>query len=166
MDAEDNKSTSPEAGEANLYEVAYILDPMIPEEKLQEHAAKITSAIEEKGGMIVLADNPKLRALAYQIEKAVGGKRAKYKQGYFAWVKCMLTPKSAKALEGELKHVQEVVRSMIIHTVKASSTYVARKPRREGAVSGVGPLAPVEKPTEAELDKEVDTLLASTGVAV
>ena len=155
MDEKDNDNDK----EPQLYELAYILDPGIAEEHLAEHAGKITGVIEKHKGALVLADNPKLRGLAYSIERATGGKRQKFNQGYFGWVKFTVSPTAVPMIEKEVKAMTEVIRDMLIHTVKSVAPYVPRKPRATESVEGDKPL---EKPTEAELDKEVDELIAST----
>src|SRR3989338_9142659 len=149
--------------EPMLYELAYILDPGIAEERLAEHAGKITGVIEKHKGALVLADNPKLRGLAYTIERATGGKRQKYNQGYFGWIKFTATSSAVVEIEREIKQRTEVIRHMLIHTVKSVAAYVPRRPA-DAPRADTGD-KPVEKLTEAELDKEVDDLIASTGPA-
>ncbi len=153
MDEKEAKNDS----EGMLYELAYILDSGLPEEHLAEQVSHLTMAIEKHGGAIVLSDNPKMRTLAYTIEKSMGGKRAKYNSGYFGWIKFTMIPAEVPALESLVKSTPTIIRHMIIHTVKATAPYVARKPRAEGDKDTNTP-----KPTEAELDKEVENLIAST----
>src|SRR3989344_2956190 len=145
--------------EPMLYELAYILDPGIAEERLAEHAGKITGVIEKHKGALVLADNPKLRGLAYTIERATGGKRQKYNQGYFGWVKFTVSPTSIPDIEKEVKGMTEVIRHILIHTFKSVPAYVPRRPADAPRADSSD--KPVVKPTEAELDKEVDELIAS-----
>ena len=142
-----------------LYELAYILEPGVPEDKLPEYAGKITGLIEKHGGSIVLADNPKIRTLAYTIERATGGKRQKFNQGYFGWLKFNNTPDKIEQLENDVKGWSEVIRHMIIHTVKSVSTFVPR--RRPDTPRGTEGETSMPKPTEAELEKEVEQLIAS-----
>ena len=167
-DLDDNDNDKPfddaQGKEPKLYELAYILDPGIAEEHLAEHAGKVTGIIEKHGGTIVLVDNPKIRGLAYTIERATGGKRQKYNQGYFGWVKFTAVPGSIPEVEKEVKGMTEVIRHILIRTVKSVATYVPRRPA--DAVSAKGGSASGGKPTEAELDKEVDELIASAAPAV
>lgn len=144
--------------EGQLYELAYILDPGLSEERLVEQAGKITRAVEKHGGNVTLADNPKMRQLAYTIERAAGGKRRKFDRGYFGWVKFTASPSTVANIDAEAKLMSEVIRHMLIHTVKSASAFVAR---RRPSAEALGEAKTEERPTEAQLDQQVEELIAS-----
>ena len=167
MDPEDNTSPASTAGgqedsEANLYELAYILEPQIAEENLPVETSKIVSAIEGRGGSVTLAENPHLRGLAYTIERSSGGKRSKYHQGHFGWIKFTMVPGEVPALATDLDHVNTIIRKLIIHSTKVNPpSFITRRTMRRSS-----PEITEHKATEAEIDKEVESLIASTGVTI
>ena len=145
----------------NLYELAYLLDPAIPEEGLGGSVDTLRGILDAKGVKVVVSEMPALRGLAYTISIAEGGKRAKYDRAYFGFMRFDGTTEVADALGSELKKNKEIVRFMLIHAPKG--TVPARAPRVAPGFRGVkNEQLPKEKPSEEEIDKQVDELIAST----
>ncbi|HEY9582987.1 MAG TPA: 30S ribosomal protein S6 [Candidatus Paceibacterota bacterium] len=154
MDKMD-KMIDDDTKDSDLYELAYIVEPQIAEESLPAFVAQITAIIEAVGGVVTLSDNPKLRGLAYTIERSVGGKRQKYNQGHFGWMKFTAESTKIPDISLELGRLVPIIRKMIIHSPKPSRNLSSRRvPRKVASEAGV-------KVTEAELDKEVETLIAN-----
>jgi ribosomal protein S6 len=154
-DMEDDKES-----EAKLYELGFLLDPVIPEDAVAGETAKISQLVESHGGKIEVAGTPSLRALAYTVEIARAGKRYKYDQAHFSWLKFWLVPGEIEGLEHGVKKMVSVIRHLLVRGTMASTTPAVRRyiKKDEALTPEVGE---VKKATEAEIDKEVDALIAS-----
>ncbi|HEY4493318.1 MAG TPA: 30S ribosomal protein S6 [Candidatus Paceibacterota bacterium] len=146
--------------EKSLYELAYILEPELDEQASQQELARISSVIEKHGGATVLSESPKLRGLAYTIERSGGDKKRKFNQGYFGWMKFNIVGSILPELEKDLAHDSHIIRHLVMHATLASASPIRRVPRK------ITPDVPVEKASEAEIDKEVEKLIESTTVAI
>ncbi len=143
-----------------LYELGFLLDPAVPEDAVAAEMTKITQLVEARGGKIEIAGTPILRALAYTVEIAKAGKRYKYNQAHFAWLKFHLVPGEIEALNTEIAKFPGVIRHLLVHGTMASTTPALRKyVKKDGSPAPEGEERP--KATEAEIDKEVDALIAS-----
>jgi len=138
-----------------MYELSFIIDPAIPEEALSEEVAKLTSIITSHGGSVIIADNPRLRNLAYTIEIARGGKRRKYTQGHFGWIKFNSGADKVEQIGVEVDKDSAVIRKLLIH----GSIAPLPSPRRSISRTTTEPEAKI---SEAEIDKEVEKLIAET----
>lgn len=148
-------------GDPKLYELAFLLDPAVTEEATAAEIDKITSLLEAEGGTIESSGTPILRALSYTIEKAMSGKRYKYDQAYFAWVKFRTLPVHIETIEQGLIKMPSLVRHMILNSTLASTTPAPRRYVKKDANPTTE--APEEKKvTEEQIEKEVEELIAST----
>ena len=158
---EVNKSISEDASEKGLYELAYLLEPSVGESDVPARAGDLGAIIERLEGIVNISDNPKLRKLAYTIARSLGGRRQKYSQAYFGWIKFSAPAASIPLIDKEIKGLSFVVRYMLIRAVKV----VPRVPRRIIAHKSEG-LDAVVKPSVEEIDKEVESLIASASAGV
>jgi ribosomal protein S6 len=110
-----------------VYEIGYLLAPGIPEEKVAEEAASVRSYAEEKGGLIIAEEVPKMRPLAYSISKVTSSKREKFNQAYFGWVKFKLPNSKIPLLGKKLKEKESIIRWICVKTVK-ENTLASIKP--------------------------------------
>lgn len=141
----------------NEYEISFIVDPAIVEADMPEYVGKLTELIEKNSGKVSYSETPRLRNLAYTIEKAQGGKRTKFNQGYFGYIRFEAEPGKIEEIGKAVSALKFVVRSLLIHAPK-KEVITPRAPRAHKApVEGVA-----TKATEAEIEKEVDNLIAST----
>jgi len=142
--------------DGQLYELTYILEPQIQEEAVSGEVSQISILLEQHGATVVLNENPRLRGLAYTIEKSIGGKRRKFDQGYLGWIKFNALPESIPAINSELDGVNTIIRKLLIHGTKTSALSPMRaRPQRSD------PSGSDHKASEAEIDKEVEELIAS-----
>ncbi|HEV7449749.1 MAG TPA: hypothetical protein VGP13_04415 [Candidatus Paceibacterota bacterium] len=147
-----------------IYEVGFHLVPTIAEDGVGAAVEKVRKAIGADAEFISEVYPTKMQ-LAYVIERAAQGKREKYGESWFGWIKFAQIPSKIPALEAELNASREVLRSLIIETVrediappKARAVFVSD--RLEGETIKK-PAAPQEKPaevSEVELDKSIDAL--------
>ncbi len=150
--------------EPKLYELGFLLDPVIPEDSVAGEVAKICQFIEARGGSVESSGTPILRSLAYTVEISGAGKRQKYNQAHFCWVRFKLTPNALAHLEQDILKFNVLLRHLVLTVAPGSTTPAPRRYVKKETV----PLAQTvvtateQKVTEEDLDKEVDALIAST----
>lgn len=154
-----------EKKETRVYEVGYLLTPHLPEEKVGETVTHIKSILEKEGVFFIADEFPKLRVLAYTIEKPIAGKREKYQNAYFGWIKFEATGEAAVAIKKALSNERAIIRFLIIKTIReipSAKFYVRRETLTEEKkpVKADAPASPKPVISEAELDKTIAELVA------
>jgi ribosomal protein S6 len=138
-----------------IYEVGYLLNPLVPEEKLDEEISVLRGLIEKKQGLITGEERAKMQRLAFVIKKPRAGN---FESAWFGWMKFM----SDSEILGEIKDLfdknQNIVRFLILESLKedvarrAPRKTIRRKPLTAPAIK-------TEIKTE-EVDKKLEELLA------
>jgi ribosomal protein S6 len=156
-----------EKDENRVYEVGYLLLPSIPEEQVSNHVSTIKKLIEGAGGEFISLEDPKLRHLSYEMKKLVGTSNTAFRSAYFGWVKFEMPAEGALNLKVELDKNENILRYLLIKTVR-ESTYVPRVAvRGEDATVADSSETTTPLPVVAEahvvaedLDKSIDALVA------
>ncbi len=161
------KATENKAGEKmHVYEVGYILLPSIAENNVTDEVTAIRGMLESHDATIITEEFPKLRTLAYTMERSLESKKQKYNEGYFGWIKFEMPVAGIATVAQELDKKQSVLRYLIVKTVRENTLYgnklVTKKEGEEGVVEGEV-IAPVEekKSEKGEMDKSIDALVIS-----
>lgn len=145
--------------EGRVYELGFLLDPAISEDKLGEEFSLIKKVIEKNKGSFISEEWPKVKKLEYTIFKASHEGKKVFDTAYFSWIKFETVPLLVDKIYEEIKKNEKVVRFIIIKTVKSDTLAVARKPMiREKRK----PVEKKEQETEIskeELDKTIDELV-------
>lgn len=149
-----------------IYEVGFHLVPTIAEDGVGAAVEKVRKLIGEDAEFIS-EGYPQKMNLAYVIERATQGKREKYGEAWFGWIKFATTREKIPALEAALNESRDVLRSLIIETVREDITppkarAVFSSDRLAGETISA-PKAPQEAAgpvSEAELDKSIDALVS------
>lgn len=120
---EKDEIVAPEAKEAvsRIYEVAFNIVSSVVQDDVAKEFAAIKSTIEKHGGVFISEDMPKLRPLAYAMFKVFGVKKEKFTDAYFGWVKFEMNSSSIAGLKKDLDGSQNILRSMIIETVRENT---------------------------------------------
>ena len=147
-----------------IYEVGFHLVPTIAEDGVGAAVEGVRRLIGDDAEFISEGYPQKVN-LAYVIERATQGKREKYGEAWFGWIKFATTREKIPALEAALVASRDVLRSLIIETVREDivqpkARAVFSSDRLEGETIKK-PAAPAEKAApvlEAELDKSIDAL--------
>ena len=162
MSQAETASTQATADARPVYEVGYHLLPSISEEGVAATADKIRALLGSSE--IISQGTPAKMTLAYTIERAHGGKREKFTQSYFGWVKFVVEDNSGiEALQASLRAMPEVLRYIVISTTREEAKQkraVFGSDRLEGETIQKTPRA-AEKTaevSEAELDKSLEGL--------
>ncbi len=160
-------SQANEKDSRSIYEIGFHLVPGLGEDGALKVAAEIRVAL---GDVEIIAEGQtKKMTLAYVIERSVSGKREKFTESYFGWVKFAAEREVASAMQEKLHDMPDVLRYLLIETVREE---VAAAPRRavftsdrlEGETIKKPTVARDEKPagevSEEELDKSIEGLIA------
>ena len=158
--------------ETKLYEIGYLLLPMIAEEALLAEVANVRGILEKHGAAIESAELPKTRPLAYSVAKKIANKRAEFTQAYFGTMVFKVAQEAAPLIKTDLDKYENILRFLLVET------FPYEAPRRmtaeavahiEGEATPMAeePKAEKEKPaapalTSEDIDKEVEGLIAKT----
>lgn len=153
-----------------VYEVGYHLMPTIDESDVLVHVAKIKSLIDEREGIVISEEMPKLITLAYDISKTVNTKKQKFSKAYFGWVKFEMDPTKVLDLKNKIESLPEVLRLLVIKTVKENTIHIPKIPmfkkehKEDGTITSKDFPVPVEvieknEISEEEMDKSIDELV-------
>ena len=152
-------------GDARVYELGYLLASTIPEENVPASYGNLKEMIVSFGGTVIADEMPKMIPLAYTMEKVISNIRHKWNNAYFGWTKFTMLPEKVLELKKKLDLSPELVRFLIIKTVKentiAARRYVGRDSayrRTPSASKAEGEEAPPIN--KEEIDKEIDAMVA------
>src|SRR3989338_536591 len=150
-----------------IYEVGFHLVPTIAEDTVGAAVENIRKLIGPDAEFIS-EGYPQKTQLSYQVERAAQGKREKYTESWFGWIKFAQQKDRIPALEAALNASREVLSSLIIETVREdiappkARAAVFTSDRLQGETIHA-PKAPKEVSAEvsqAELDKSIDALVS------
>jgi ribosomal protein S6 len=140
-----------------IYEISYIFDNKIDENKALEKANAIKQSIATLGGSFISEETPYMRELAYEMIRVVNNINIRFNEGYFGWIKFELNGDKVKDLEKTLKNDEEVVRYLVVTTVRENTVFTKRAPviKAESLVNN-------EDDTVVDIDTTVDPDVAIT----
>ncbi len=110
-----------------VYEVGYLLLPNIEESKVPEESSKIRDIIENNKGLFLSEGAAELKTLTYPMTKAISGKKQKFDDGYFGWIKFEGNSEMITSVKNELDKFDNILRYLLIITVK-ENTVMPSKP--------------------------------------
>lgn len=116
-----------ETGEKiHIYEVSYLVVPVVSEDKVTEEVSAIRNALEGAGATIIAEEFPKMRTLAYSMERSSESKKQKFNEGYFGWIKFELPAVSISNIKQKLDNMPNILRHLIIKTVRENTVYLGK----------------------------------------
>ncbi len=128
------------------YEIAYLINPDVPEEGVFGEAGKITGFVQDAHGLIGKIEEPKKRKLTYPIKKL--------KSAYFGWTTFSVAPERIGDIEKRVKAEPGIIRYMISeeikHPVREFRPRPSRLPTGQAGPSG-GPARSDHTQPEAQL---------------
>ena len=161
MDLDENFSADP-----RVYEVGYLFVPTISEEELPVNYGNLKELVSSFDGQIISDEMPKMITLAYQMLKVVANVRSKFNTAYFGWIKFEMDPQKVLELKKKLDLSPNIIRFLIIKTVKentiATKRFVYRDQAHRKTVvkSKDGTSAEAPEINKEEIDKEIDAMVA------
>jgi small subunit ribosomal protein S6 len=136
--------------EQKIYELGYLLSPLLPEEKLDEEISLLRKAIEDQKGFIMAEARPKMQKLAYLVKKL--------ENAYWGWIKFSVSPESIGVIKNSLEKLKDkVIRFLITETAKETLAPAPVKRlirKKKEIVSEIKKDANLE-----EIDKKLEELL-------
>jgi len=160
----EGSSQAPAKDPTPVYEVGFHVVPTVGDDGVGAIVEKIRTAIGESE--FIAEGFPQKMTLAYTIERASQGKREKYNEAYFGWIKFATAREHIPALEAALRNMKEVLRSLIIETVREDLTVrqtraVFTSDRLEGQTLKKVPTEREERGevSDEELDKSIEALV-------
>lgn len=149
-----------------VYEVGYLVSSVVPEEKVAQEAGDVRSVIEKSGSYVISEELPRLRQLAYTIEKSVGGKNERHVSAYFGHIKFEISRDSVTEITKNLDANKAIIRYILLKVpreipVVHKPMFRSRVEKPKIADSEVGDKEAPAKitMTEAELDKTIEGLV-------
>lgn len=152
--------------DARIYEAAFHVIPSLEEGEATAVAARLRSMIEEKGGTILGGEAPLLMRLAYPMQKDIDRKRHTFTSAYFGWVVFEATGDAAHDVKESLGKDMNILRSLVIKTVKEAAEQRKHPARIREERPIVGPThtpkaeeKPAEPMTVEAMDAEIAKLV-------
>ena len=160
-DAEKETNTS-----SRVYELGYLLVSTLAPEDVPAIYGNLKELIIKTPHSEIISDEmPKMITLAYPMQKVTANVRSKFTTAYFGWTKFTMKTEQVLELKKKLDLDQNIIRFLILKTVKENT--IAAKRFMRGEVIHRRPLikrteneetmVPINK---EEIDKEIDALIA------
>ncbi len=153
-----------EDGGLKLYELGYLLSPTIVEEDLSKECGKIKEALGTDA-FVASELEPKIKELAYPMEKQISGKKNIFETGYFGSVYFQTESGNIESVKKSIDKNENIIRYLVIKRNKEilMAPKKVYSPRVKPTHS---PDAEIKKTpfetviNEAELDKTIEELVA------
>lgn len=114
--------------DSRVYEVSFIFDNKLEEATALEKANALKQSIATLGGSFISEEAPYMRELAYEMTRVVNNVNVRFSEGYFGWIKFELDGEKVKEFEKTLKSDEQVVRYIVVKTVRDNTVYTKRAP--------------------------------------
>lgn len=156
-------STQADTNKQPVYEVGFHIVPTVEEAEVAGVVEKIRALLGD--AEIIKEETPRKLTLAYTIERSNSGKREKYNEAYFGFIKFATDKSAIPALMQSLTVMREVLRFLLVESVREDVV----KPRRAIFTSDRLEGETIQKPSavpekagevsEEELDKSLEALV-------
>lgn len=148
-----------------VYEVGVHVVPTVEEAKVGDVVEKIRAVLTKAEAEIIKDQSPQKIALAYTVERSAAGKREKYNDAYFGFIKFATDREHIAALETLLRNTKEILRYLLIETTREEQVIARRAVYSSNRLEGETikkPAAAPETPAEVseeDLQKSIDALV-------
>ncbi|MES2059924.1 MAG: 30S ribosomal protein S6 [Patescibacteria group bacterium] len=145
-----------------VYEVGFHIAPFVGDENVAHEVSRIKDALEKIKAETITEDFPRLRVLAYPIEKVIKGDKKVNNEAYFGWIKFEAPTASIEGFKKEMDAMENVIRFLLITTVRESTLYGAKFIRDKEIKRDKkedGKKDPKQEVNVEELDKSIDSLV-------
>ena len=148
-----------------VYEVGFHVVPTAEEADVAGVVEGIRAELGLGDAEIIAEQFPAKMTLLYTIERTLSGKREKFLESYFGWIKFATEREHIAALEASLRGNKNILRYLLIQTVREDAA-----PRRAVFTSDRLEGETIQKPTaepekggevsEEELEKSIEALVS------
>lgn len=111
-----------------VYEISFIFDNNIDEEAALKKGDALKQSIATLGGSFISEEAPYMRELAYEMIRVQNNVNIRFNEGYFGWIKFELSGDKVKEFEKAIKLDEQVVRYLVVATVRENTVYTKRAP--------------------------------------
>lgn len=145
--------------DSKIYEIGYLLSPLIPEDKVNEEISVLRNLIEKNNGLITGEETARMRRLAYTLKKPNAGS---FDSAYFGWIKFMAGAEDFLETKKEFEKNERIIRFMALESAqekvvkKSTADKIAKKRRAAVKPADTGPKEEIK--TE-EVDKKLEELI-------
>ena len=139
--------------DSRVYEISFIFDNKLDEGAALEKSNAIKQSIAALGGSFISEEAPYMRELAYEMIRVVNNVNVRFNEGYFGWIKFELAGDKVKELEKGLKGDEELVRYLVVTTVRENTVYTKRAPviKAETLVNNEDDTVNIDTTTDADV---------------
>lgn len=114
--------------DSRVYEISFIFDNKLDEGAALEKGNAIKQSIATLGGSFISEEAPYMRELAYEMTRVQNNVNVRFNDGYFGWIKFEMSGDKVKEFEKALKLDEEIVRYLVVKTVRENTVYTKRAP--------------------------------------
>ena len=137
-----------------VYEVGYLLLSNIEEDKISDESGKIRDIIEKNGGVFLSEGSPEMKTLAYSMSKEVSGKKQKFNNAYFGWIKFEGNSEMIITVKEELDKLDNILRFLLISTIRENFVATSKKKKPAKFSFGSDEKSDKKKESKEEEKKE------------
>ena len=150
-----------------VFEIGFHVLPTVEAAEVGGVVDKIRAELSKYSAEIIKEEFPTKRTLAYVVERSATGKREKYVESFFGFIKFAVESREAiPALEAMLRSTHEILRSLIIETerdevvVPRRAVFTSDRLEGETIHKPTGEVEKAAEISEEELDKSIDALVS------
>jgi len=164
--AAEASSHANQADERPVYEVGFHVVPTVAETEVGGVVDKVRAALTKGNAEIIKEEFPVKKTLAYVVERSTTGKREKYAESYFGFIKFAMDKDAIGEFTATLRATNEVLRFLIINTVREEAVAPRRAVFSSDRLEGETIKKPTAAPEAAgevsdeELNKSIDALVS------
>lgn len=146
-----------------VYEVSFHVVPAVAEAQIGGVVEKIRAELAKGNAETITEGTPQKMSLAYTIERAEAGKREKFTESYFGFIKFATERENIPQLGEWLRNNKEILRYLIIETVREEAPVrraIFTSDRLAGETISKPTAAPekIAEVSEEELEKGIEAL--------
>lgn len=148
-------------GLGRVYEFGYLLVGTMPEGEVPAKVSALKGLFESKGSQFITEEFPRQITLAYEMSRSVDNKKSWFKDGYFGWMKFEVSPEVIAVLTADLKRDHDILRFLLIKTVR-ESTLAPKRGLGRGEYKRTHSRKTTEEPSkpvdEAEIERKLEEI--------
>jgi len=118
MTEEKKQEMTEKNDETRIYEIGYLIVPILSEEEVIALFADCKEVVRENGGVILSEGEPKIKNLAYSMAKAVGHNKKNYDTAYFGWLSFELPIENTQKVKALFEDKESVIRAIMFKTTR------------------------------------------------
>ncbi len=148
-----NENESMMSDEKKIYEISFIFDNRLTEEKALDKAESLKKDIASFEGSFISEETPYMRELSYEMIRVVNNVNTRFTEGYFGWIKFEIAPSFIEEINKRLKLDEEIIRFLIVKTTKEDNIFTKDIPVMKADPT----IAPSQKDDVLSINSDIDT---------